>query len=260
MNRFGEEFYRIYNGGKTQTCFEEAFVELNGRNFSVAKFCPNAPVLNNCYKIAREKARYTMDEGQDLVRRENGRKLINQFKGIMAEAAVHIFLHQRCGFPLSDIQRWDLEREDFQYTPNEYDLKISCGRRNFYIESRSSGSYQSDLRDFMLNYDIIGKYANEKKLMEKAADLYVRPVFQYSPPYMSGKAYIARIDDTFEDIKSGRLTLWLVAAAGKKEMYGPKGYQKSMGQGSTRYQCIRIQDAGDMRSIVSVYREWMQEK
>jgi len=258
MNRFGEEFYRIYNGGGTQSCFAEDFLELNGRKFSVAQFRPNAAILNNCYKIAREKSRYTMDEGQDLVRRRNSRKLINQFKGIMAEAAVHIFIHQCCGFPLAEIQRWDLEREDFQYASNEYDLKISCGQRNFYIESRSSSSYQSSLQKFMLDYDIIGKYSNEKKQLEKAADLYVRPVFQYSPPYMSGEAYNVRIDDTFEDIKSGRLTLWLVAAAGKKEMYGPKGYQKNMGQGSTRYQCIRIQDAGDMRSIVPVYREWMR--
>ncbi|MCI9081618.1 MAG: hypothetical protein HFI70_04740 [Lachnospiraceae bacterium] len=249
MNEFGKEFYKLYQETDDHDYFLHYFFLINGREFHIVEFVPVNSILNNCHKIAVEKARYTRDEGQDAKTREPARKVINQFKGIMAETAIHIFLNRECGFSLDCISRWDLVRPDFKSAENEYDIKVNEGGREFCIESRSSSSYRTSLEEFMQEYDIIGKYTNAVKRQEKKSDLYIRPVFQYENPNMTKKEYQKAVGDTYQDISENSLKLFLVAAAGKEEMYGSKGYYKNMGQGSTRYRCIKIRNAHDMDFI-----------
>ena len=68
-------------------------------------------MYNNCVKIAREKARYTMDYSQSLVLRPPEEKEIKQFKGILAETAIQLYLVQKCRIPFHQVHRWDLERD-----------------------------------------------------------------------------------------------------------------------------------------------------
>ncbi len=254
MNKYGKEFYKLYQQTDGHDYFLHHEIIIGGRRFHVVEFVPVKSILNNCYKIADEKAKYTRDEGQDAKMREPAKKVINQFKGIMAEAAIHIFLNRECGFPLESISRWDLERSDFKSAENEYDIKVNNRGRDFCIESRSSGSYHTSLREFMQRYDIIGKYTNEIKRQEKKSDLYIRPVFQYTNPDMDNGEYKKAVEHTYQDISENSLKLFLTAAAGKEEMYGSKGYYKNMRQGSTQYRCIRIRDAYDM-DFVKTYIE-----
>ena len=235
-------------------------INMGEGEFAIVEFMPVNSILNNCYKIAVEKAKYTMDEGQDLQIRNRRKKIINQFKGIMAETAIQLYLLERCNFKIDSVKRWDLERESFAYTNNEYDIKITQSGIDFFIESRSSSSYKTDLKHFMMYYDIIGKYANQRKTNERISDLYVRPVFQYVNCTLTQDEYEQEIFNTFDDISAKRLKLYLVAVAGKNEMYGPRGYKKNMGQGKTRYQCIKIKDAHDIRAILAIYSAEMRER
>ncbi|MEY8390861.1 hypothetical protein AALA98_05730 [Lachnospiraceae bacterium 45-W7] len=246
MNKYGEEFYQMYQKTEGHDYFQHHRITVEGREFHVVEFIPVNSILNNCYKIAVEKAKYTRDEGQDAQIREAGRKEINQFKGIMAETAIHIFLNRECEFPLENISRWDLVRPDFMSPENEYDIKVNNKGREFYLESRSSSSYHTSLEKFMQQYDIIGKYTNEIKRQERKSDLYIRPVFQYVNPNMNKDEYKKAVERTYQDIREKQLKLFLVAAAGKEEMYGFKGYDKNMAQGSTQYRCIKIRNAHDM--------------
>lgn len=259
MNNFGDEFYQLYEENREHDFFMDYVIDMGDKNFSVVEFMPVNSILNNCYKIAVEKSKYTMDEGQNLEIRERRKKIINQFKGIMAETAIHIFLNQKCGFSLDSVHRWDLERSSFTDTRNEYDIKITQSGVDFYIESRSSSSYKTDLRRFMMYYDIIGKYSNQKKNNERISDMYVRPVFQYINCIMTQREYEKAIYNTFSDISNNKLKLYLVATVGKKEMYGESGYSKSMGQRGTQYQCIKIKDAHDIMETLTVYRTEMTE-
>lgn len=260
MNIFGDEFYQLYEENKEHEFFVDYVIDLGDERFSVVEFSPVNSILNNCYKIAVEKSKYTMDEGQNLEIRERRKKIINQFKGIMAETAIHIFLNRKCGLPIDTIHRWDLERSSFADTRNEYDIKITQSGEEFFIESRSSSSYKTDLRRFMMYYDIIGKYSNQKKNNERVSDMYVRPVFQYIDCVMTQEEYEVAIYDTFSDISNNRLKLYLVATAGKKEMYGESGYSKNMGQGGTQYQCIKIKDAHDIMQTLTIYLNEMRER
>lgn len=254
MNQYGKEFYEMYRKTDGHDYFFHYEIPVKGRGFHIVEFVPVNAILNNCYKIAVEKAKYTRNEGQDARTRQADRKVINQFKGIMAEAAIHIFLDRECGFPLEHILRWDLERPDFKSPENEYDIKVNDRGREFCIESRSSSSYRTSLEEFMQQYDIIGKYTNEIKRQERTSDLYIRPVFQYENPNMTKETYQKAVAHTYRDISENSLKLFLVAAAGKEEMYGFKGYDKNMTQGSTQYRCIKIRDAHDM-DFVKAYIE-----
>lgn len=260
MNVFGEEFYKLYEENQQHEFFVDYAIDLGDETFAVVEFLPVNSILNNCYKIAVEKARHTMDEGQNLQIRGQRKKVINQFKGIMAETAIHIYLHRRCDFPLEMIHRWDLERENFADANNEYDLKITNNGVDYLIESRSSSSYQGGLGRFMQYYDIIGKYSNRRKSNEQVSDMYIRPVFQYVRRIMTQNEYFQAIGNTFADIRNDELKLYLVAVAGKDEMYGMNGYTKNMGQGQTVYQCIRIKDAHDISAVPVIYYKAMKER
>lgn len=260
MNKYGEEFYELYNANREHDYFVDLNIRMEHGNFAVVEFVPVNSILNNCYKIAVEKAKHTMDESQSLKKREKDKKIINQFKGIMAEAAIHIYLDQRCDFSINNIFRWDLERTNFDNANNEYDIKILQNGVDYVIESRSSSSYRTDLPRFMKYYDIIGKYSNQRKNNERVSDMYIRPVFQYINLSLTKEQYEERVYRTFSDISSNTLKLYLVASVGKDEMYGEHGYEKSMGQGPTKYQCIKIKDAHDIESIEEIYINAMRER
>lgn len=247
MNKYGKEFIDICKEYDTYQYFDE--VELNFG--TVLEFQAPMDMYNNCVKIAREKSKYTMDYSQNLTIRPRVEKEIKQFKGILAETAIQLYLVQKCGIPFYQVHRWDLERDTFQDASNEYDLKITAAKGEISIESRASDSYKTSLVSFVRYYDIIGKYSNSRKTHEKKADIYMRPVYQF-PRRVDEKEHNNKLYDTYEMIQSGELRLYLVSGATKEEMYGERSYMKNMAQGRTTYQCLKIKDAGDMKRISEI--------
>ncbi len=247
MNKLGREFTELYEKYKEYPFFTEVELDFG----SVLEFNAPADIYNNCYKIAREKSKYTMSYAQNLIIRKPKEKVIKQFKGILAETAIQFYLIQKCRIPFDKVHRWDLERDTFRYAAGEYDLKITTKREEMFIESRSSDSYKTSLDEFISRYDIIGKYSNSVKMNEKKADLYLRPVYQFVP-CIKEEERGAILYNTYKMIGSKQLRLYLVSGATKEEMYGKKSYMKSMSQNKTTYRCLRITDAGDMNRISEI--------
>lgn len=287
MNRYGKEFIDICKKYSDFQYFYEKELDFG----TVLEFRAPADMYNNCVKIAREKARYTMDYSQSLVLRPPEEKEIKQFKGILAETAIQLYLVQKCRIPFHQVHRWDLERDTFQSASNEYDLKITAANgentngkiangentngkitngeiangeianrevtnrkianREITIESRASDSYKTSLDSFVRQYDIIGKYSNSRKTNEKKADVYMRPVYQFTS-CMNKTEHKSKLYETYKMIQSRELQLYLVSGATKEEMYGERSYTKNMDQGSTIYRCLKIMDAGDMKRISEI--------
>lgn len=250
MNVFGTKFIELYEKYGSYEYFKSEELEGFGE---VLEFQAPADIYNNCFKIAREKAQYTMDYSQELKIRTPKEKVIKQFKGVLAETAIHLYLVKECGIPFDKVHRWDLERSSFRYSSNEYDLRFLTDSGELSIESRASDSYKTSLDEFVKKYDIIGKYSNSKKVGKKTADLYIRPVYQCESRF-SEKEWKSKLYETFDMIQSRFLKLYLVSGATKEEMYGESGYKKNMSQGETIYQCLRITAAGDMNRISDIIR------
>lgn len=247
MNNFGNEFIELYKKYRDYQYFVEVKLDFG----MVLEFNAPADIYNNCYKIAREKAKYTMDYSQSLEKRTLEEKIIKLFKGILAEASIQLYLVQKCNIPFDKVHRWDLERNSFKYTSDEYDVKIVTEKGDIFIESRSSDSYKTTLNMFVNGYDIIGRYSNQRKTYEKMADLYLRPVYQFMP-CIKEEEREDKLFQTYKMIQAKLLRLYLVSGATKEEMYGKKSYMKSMQQGETSYQCLKIIDAGDMERITKI--------
>lgn len=247
MNEFGKEFIELYKKYRGYQYFVEVKLDFG----MVLEFKAPSDIYNNCYKIAREKANYTMDYSQSLGKRTLEEKIIKQFKGILAEASIQLYLVQKCNIPFDKVHRWDLERNSFKFSLNEYDVKIVTERGDISIESRASDSYKTPLNVFVKYYDIIGKYSNQRKIGEKIADLYLRTVYQFMP-CIEEKERRDMLFQTYRMIQAKSLRLYLVSGATREEMYGKKSYMKSMQQGETLYQCLKIKDAGDMNRISKI--------
>lgn len=196
MNVFGTKFIELYEKYGSYEYFKSEELEGFGE---VLEFQAPADIYNNCFKIAREKAQYTMDYSQELKIRTPKEKVIKQFKGVLAETAIHLYLVKECGIPFDKVHRWDLERSSFRYSSNEYDLRFLTDSGELSIESRASDSYKTSLDEFVKKYDIIGKYSNSKKVGEKTADLYIRPVYQCESRF-SEKEWKSKLYETFDMI------------------------------------------------------------
>ncbi len=247
VNDFGKEFAEAYKENKNYPYFIEVKLDFG----IVLAFNAPAAIYNNCFKIAREKAKYTMDYSQKLSVRTQEEKTIKQFKGILAETAVQLYLILQCNIPFDKVYRWDLERESFKNASGEYDIKIVTETKDLFIESRASDSYVTTLNGFVKYYDIIGAYSNLRKTNEKIADLYLRPVYQFVP-CIKREEWSDKLYETYKMLQAKSLRLYLVSGATKEEMYGENSYTKNMNQGETLYRCLKIADAGDINRISEI--------
>ena len=256
MNCFGLEFYQEYQKYAAFPFFQERTLSLDGgsRSFSVLQFSAPPELLNNCFKIAREKSKFTMDEGQDSICRTPEEKTRNQFKGVLGEMAAQLFLLLRCGLPPEAVKRWDLERETFASPLGEYDIRFETSRSAFLFEIRNSDSYRTTLSKFVSTMDVIGRYESQKKKGEPEADFYIRPVCQFMQELSRASWRALSPEETYARIKTDQLRTYLVAGATRGQMYGARGYIQSMGQQGTQYHCLKITDADDMEKFTGTVR------
>ena len=206
----------------------------------VVKLRINGMLLCNAYELAKIKAKYTNDKNQSGKERPMDIKIMNQLKGILAEIGVQLILEEVLG--LDDVKRWDLERESFEYSTAEYDLKFSIGNKEYFCESRSSTSYKTTLSEFLSTCHVIGPYTSEVKKKEEANDYYFRPVFQYKNLYSKEQEYLPydAIRNTFKDIVNGNLSLYFISGATKSDMFGKYQEIGSNKQSGTTYRQIRM--------------------
>ena len=206
----------------------------------VVKLKINGMLLCNAYELAVIKAKYTNDKSQSGKERPMNIKIMNQLKGILAEIGVHLILEDVLG--LDNVKRWDLERESFDYSTAEYDLKFSIGNKEYFCESRSSTSYKTTLSEFLSRYHVIGPYTSDVKKKEDANDYYFRPVFQYKNLLPNDQTFLPydSIRNTWKDIVNGELSLYFVSGATKSEMFGKDQEIGSNKQTGTTYRQVRM--------------------
>lgn len=217
--------------------------------FNIIRFNLNKDIIDNAIELAAKKSKYTMSYDQSGKKRPNNIKLANQTKGILAEIGVQLILEKILQAP--QVKRWDLERDSFEYSDEEYDVKFAYNGKEFVCESRSSTSYKTSLNEFIGRYHVIGSYTSVRKHSEGNNAFYFRPVFQYKNynkewtelPY-------EKKTNTLMDLDSGELELYFVSGATLKEMNGPYSESGNNNQGRTMYNQIRMIHTGDINDFL----------
>lgn len=220
----------------------------NGKNF-IYRYLVRVDDILLTWKMAHEKAGYTMDASQSGEKRSVNVKVINAFKGMLAELVCHRFLISVVGEEDKNIYRYDIVRNDFSYDSEEYDIKIKNNDEIYNVEIRSSISYKTDIEQAYNQFDIIGSYVNENKRHEDLSDIYIRPFYQYNKVK---ERSVEERNKIHIDILTGKVSIYIIAGAFKED-FEKKGYTKTMGQNNTNYYALKIKEASDPYQFIERY-------
>lgn len=229
--------------------FEKYEVQLSGRKWNMAKvlLSPDAHELALARKQATEKSKYTMPYSQAGVVRDDKTKFQRQFMGCLAEIFSQQYLDEclvENGYDKKYfIRRYDDVRTDgFKNAADEYDLHLVHSRTgmSYKIECRSSVVYNRSLLKAIEEFDIIGPYSSSAKESESYSHIYIRPLYEVIAEQQ--KNYDP--NDFEKLIVNGGIHLYIAGGCFRKDMI-EKGYQKSMRQGDTRYQVVKLTNGYD---------------
>lgn len=230
--------------------FEYLEIELSTKaNWIVAKAIIdfNSAIYLRAVEQAKLKSQYTMNASQAGQNRSAELKYMKQLMGTLAEIYTQEYLKEILEANQLEndwyVIRYDDVRTDgFKSPANEYDIKVNKPDESskFFVESRSSITYDRSFAVGLEGFDIIGPYASVAKGGEKLNDFYLRPLYEYLD--FAKKDYDAL---NFESLlKAGKINLYIVAGT-TKEFMTTKGYTKSMGQFGTQYRVVKIISADD---------------
>lgn len=251
----GNEFYQGYKEIRERVVrepnrfFEKKNILVNGRSFNVYQFNFDEDIIDHAYEIACKKSNNVMDFDQAGNKRSEDVKFINCFKGILAETGAQLYLE--AVLKLDNVERWDIERGNWNYSPEEYDVRILLENdRYLKCESRSSLSYKTTLSQFCEKCHVIASYTNAYKQTEGKNDLYFRPVYQYKDDIiqsnLKSKKKAADVTRSFvQDIEDGNISLYYVSGANQADVDAYKE-PSTNNQGNTNYVNVPIIKCGDM--------------
>ena len=249
------EEYCAIEIGKAQQFITEK-ITVGGTKKKIIRLIPNKPFFLLAKDLAKEKAQHTMSASQAGIERTLSEKEIKQFEGVLAEQMTHMFLLSV--LQQNEVLRFDIERPNFQYDRNEYDLKIfdSTRKIEYTMEARNSTSYKTTIEEFYTLYDVIIAYTNDLKTSEKPNSFYIRPVIQYATKQPSMPRHTS-IDTLIDNLMRGEVIAYLTCGVGT-EIVREKAYLKSMGQGRTQYAAVKMIDALDINEFVKLIRATVQ--
>lgn len=240
-NIFKNRFIALYNYKKSQNYnfFTECTTLINGRNFTYLQCNIDLDILKAANDIAKVKSQFTMAQNQANVARDSVTKLKKACQGILAEMFIHFLLVERYGF---EVKRYDLERNTFEYSTKEYDLKICVNSYEYEVESRSSNIHNRTVEDFIMNDVIIGPYYNKAKPMDDFADFHFRPIYipEFIPFVEENGKYLYN-----SEMINGTIKLIITGVATKDEMMNDS-FCGSLGQRGTTYHLIDAIKVGDI--------------
>lgn len=224
-------------------------LSVNGNEVKVLKCLPNQCLLEMCQQLAIEKAKYTMDQDQRGEIRSQGEKESKQLEGIIAETYCHLLLMQH--LPDWQILRYDLERDSFNYSTDEYDIKIKKDDKEYEFEIRNSYSYKTSIAQGYAKLDVLGAYVNIYKLSEQLSDFFIRPLFQLNPPegYRRYAPKFNSADELLRKIFDGSIIPYICCGTDKNDLI-KNGYQSTFNQGSTKYQAIKMVNTKDIIDFI----------
>lgn len=246
---YKKEFEKLYNEKKREkyNFFIEKEIYIKENKFKYLEFNVDRSILDCALNLAKVKSQFTMAQNQAGICRDDVEKLKKGCQGILAEMAIHILLMDRYNFK---ILRYDLERENFIYKVEEYDLKIQEDNNVYEIESRSSNIHHISVEKFVNEDIIIGPYYNKFKKADELADFHFRPIYMpdFEPfEYRDGKYHYS------DKLFSGTSKLIITGVATKEEFI-KHGYTKSLGQRGTTYQVVDACLVGDLNVMDNKFK------
>ena len=222
--------------------FTEYTAIIDGAPFKYLVCNIDLDLLKCAIELAKEKSKFTMNQNQASIPRDSMTKLQKCAQGVLAEMFIHILLVQRYGFC---VLRYDLERQTFVYSTEEYDLKIFVSDVFYEVESRSSNIHHKSIEKFIMDDVIIGPYGNKVKIEDELADFHFRPIYMpnFNPfIFVNGKYYYAK------NMINGDVKL-IITGVATKEDFLKYGFRQTLGQKGTSYQVIKNLDVGDIDAM-----------
>jgi hypothetical protein len=211
----------------------------------------NSGLYKKAIEQSLKKSKHTMNASQSGEDRTSELKYMKQLMGTLAEIYSQEYLKEilsenKLNEDWFVIRYDDVRTDEFKSPNNEYDINVknTDNSSNYFVEPRSSITYDRSFINGLIGYDIIGPYVSVAKSGEKLNDFYLRPLYEYLD--FEKKDYNAL---NFESLlKSGRINLYIVAGTTKEQMM-LNGYNKSMGQGQTNYRVIKIMNSDDSKKF-----------
>lgn len=254
-NTYKEKFQELYIRKKNAaySFFYERNVVVGGINYKYLICHVDLEILKCALDIAKVKSNYTMAYNQAGIPRSMVIKVQKCCQGVLAEMFVHILLMERYKL---DTERFDLERPDFRYYPNEYDINILLNGKAYEVEVRSSNIHHKDIGQFIKNDVIIGPYTNSIKKREELASFFFRPI--YMPEFKPFEESHGQYRFSRELFDGGSL-LAITGVATKDEMENNFHY-KSLGQKGTTYRTVDAMTAGDIDEMDRKFEDFIRSK
>lgn len=241
---YKSNFLELYKKKKQENYnfFTEKDAQVEGKNYKYLECNIDYDLLKCAMQLAKEKSKFTMKQNQASIPRDDVTKLEKCCQGILAEMFIHILLSERYGF---EVYRYDLERKNFIYSTEEYDLKIYVSNEYYEIESRSSNIHYTSVENFIAKDIIIGPYGNSIKMEDELADFHFRPVYMpdFKPFVLKGGKYYYS-DKMF----NGEIKL-IITGVATKEDFIKNGYKKTLRQKGTMYKVVDAKIIGDITEM-----------
>lgn len=252
-NKYKNKFQELYDAKKENgyTFFYERNVVVDGRNYKYLICHVDLDILKCSLEIAKEKSNYTMTYNQAGIPRSMVTKIQKCCQGVLAEMFVHIMLMERYGL---NIERFDLERPDFRYYPEEYDINILLNGKEYEVEVRSSNVHHKNIEQFIKNDIIIGPYTNNIKRQEELASFFFRPIYmpEFTPFEENSGQY-----SFSKKLFNNESLLVITGVATKDEMENNFQY-KSLGQQGTTYRTVEVMTAGDIDEMDKKFEDFVR--
>ena len=250
-NKYKDLFLSLYKRKKAANYvfFTEVEEEISFKPFKFLVCNIDLDILKCAVELAKEKSQFTMNQNQANIPRSETVKVKKCAQGILAEMFVHFLLVERYGF---NVKRFDLERDSFEYSTDEYDLKIIVDSKEYEVESRSSNIHHFSIRKFVKEDVMIGPYGNASKIMDEYADLHFRPIYmpEFFPfSYEDGGKVVYN-----KKMIDGSIRLVITGVA-TKEDFLKNGRNSSLGQRGTTYHVVDISKIGDITEMDKKIKE-----
>lgn len=257
-NRFKQPFLSLYKRKKEAgyIFFNEVVEEIAYKPFKYLVCNIDLDILKCAVELAKKKSQFTMNQNQANIPRSETVKLKKCAQGILAEMFVHFLLMERYNL---NVLRFDLERDSFEYSTDEYDLKIITSSKEYEVESRSSNIHHYSIWKFVKSDVMIGPYGNASKIMDEYADLHFRPIYlpEFFPFAFEGEKVVYN-----KKMVDGTIKLVITGVATKKD-FAEHGYDSSLGQRGTTYHVVDISKIGDVDEMDKKIKnliKWIKEK
>jgi hypothetical protein len=244
-NKYKNEFEKMVEENPDLIGFVKLKINSDNIGGEIIEVLPSKELVDFSNIIATEKASKTMSANQNLNSRSKEVQISNLCRGILGEAALQLFLISQIKTAAADVERFDLERETFDYVPVEYDLKY----KNKRIEVRTSNNKFDALEKYVNSNEngVICKYINNLKKNEKDADYYFAIVYDY--PGEKGSISDQKRISFVSDIINKKIKMYIITGANLSESK-KYGVFKNLGQYNTKYLIINFSNCRNIFQVL----------